>query len=90
MWSLARSPSAAAWPCAFVLPPSSRGLPFTCLRTNVLGHDPVQCVAHVFPDVLVVIFVHAQGAARVLDEEVEEPAFYVADCGDGGGDVLGD
>lgn len=44
--------------------------------TFILLHDPIQRIAHVRPDVLVPVLVHAQCAARVLEEEVEQAAFY--------------
>jgi hypothetical protein len=55
----------------------------------VLGHDPVQRIAHVGADVRVPVLVQAQRAGCVLDEEVEEPdfvGFYFWQCGD---DVVG-
>jgi len=60
------------------------------LALPVLRSDAVQSVGHVFADVLVVVLVQAEGAGRVLDEEVHDADFEVFDLGDLARHFVGD
>lgn len=54
------------------------------------GGDAVQSVAHVGADIVVEVLVEGEGAAGVLDEEVEHADLVVAELGEFGEDVVGD
>ena len=56
----------------------------------ILRRDPIECVAHVLPDFFVPVLVQREGAGCVLDEEVEDADFVVAELGEFAGDGVGD
>lgn len=56
----------------------------------ILRRNAIQGIAHILPNILVEVFVQAQRAAGVLDEEVEHADFVVAELGEFGDDVVCD
>ena len=43
-------------------------------RTFILFHYPVQRITHIRPHIVVPVLIHRQRAARVLEEQVQQPA----------------
>jgi len=56
---------------------------------GVFGRQAVQGVGHVLAHVLVVVFVQAEGARGVLDEEVQDADFVGFELGELAGDFVG-
>ena len=55
----------------------------------VLRHYTIQRIAHIGAHILIPVFVQAQRAGRVLDEEVQDADFVGAEFGERGGYVVG-
>ena len=60
------------------------------LALPVLGRNAVQRIRHVLAHVFVIVFVQAQGARSVLDEEVHDADFVVLELGQLARDFIGD
>lgn len=56
----------------------------------IFRRNAIQRIAHVGSHVLVPVLVQAEGAAGVLDEEVEQAGLVRAQLGEFGDDVVGD
>ena len=52
--------------------------------------QPIQRIAHILAHLVIPVLVERQPAARVLDEQVQQADFVVAEFGEFGGDVVGD
>ena len=52
--------------------------------------QPIQRIAHIRAHVVIPVLVERQAAAGVLDEQVQQADFVVAQFGELGGDVVGD
>lgn len=56
----------------------------------VLGHNPVQRIAHISPHVLIPVLVQRQRARRVLNEEIQQARLIVLNLGELLDDDVGD
>ena len=54
-------------------------MPIQPLPLPILDHHPIQRIAHIFPNIFIPVLVEAEGAACVLEEEVEEAGFYAGE-----------
>lgn len=56
----------------------------------ILGGQAIQRIAHVGAHIVIPVLVERQAAAGVLDEQVQQADFVVAQFGELGGDVVSD
>ena len=53
-------------------------MPINPLPLLIFHHNPIQRIAHIRPDIRIIVLVQTECAARVLDEQMQKSDFVIA------------